>query len=157
MTDKRAAAILAADAPPRPKGTIYPPPFAPRVDGRLKKALGDVFGLKNYGVNLTRLEPGSWSSLMHAHAVQDEFIYMLEGQVTLVTPDGETLLTAGMCAGFPAGGAAHHLINMSDAPATFLEVGDRLPGDAVAYPNDDLQAVMTPQGWRISHKDGTPY
>lgn len=157
MTDKRPLSIVAADAAPRSRPTIYPAPFAARVAGRLKRPLGDVFGLKNFGVNLTRLEPGAVSALMHGHTLQDEFVYVLEGELTLATPEGETVLTPGMCAGFPAGGAAHHLINASDRPASYIEVGDRSPGDEASYPLDDLQATMTPEGWRITRKDGTPY
>jgi uncharacterized cupin superfamily protein len=151
-------AILAEDAPARPKGaTVYPAPFAGRVAGRLKRALGDVFGLKNFGVNLTRLDPGAMSALMHRHAVQDEFVYVIEGELTLVTPGAEVVLTPGMCAGFPAGGLAHHLVNRSGAAAAYLEIGDRLPGDSAEYPNDDLKAVMAEGGWRLTRKDGTSY
>ena len=102
--------------------------------------LGDLFGLTNFGVNLTRLRPGSVSALRHAHARQDEFIYIVEGTAILVTTLGETLLHPGMCAGFKAAtGDAHHLINKTKADVVYLEVGNRSPGDAVAYPDDDMQ------------------
>ena len=98
------------------------------------------------------------SALRHAHGVQDEFVYILEGTPTLVTDAGETPLKPGMCAGFRGGsGDAHHLVNASDADVVFLELGDRLPGDSVIYPDDDLQAVRVDGAWRLSHKDGTPY
>lgn len=152
-------ALLAADAPPRKRQSTYPATFAARVAGRLKRPLGDPFGLTNFGVNLTRLAPGAMSALRHAHAKQDEFVYVLEGEPTLVTDEGETPLRPGMCAGFKAGsGNAHHLINFTDRDVVFLEVGDRTSGDGAVYPDDDLGAVFDPEGrWRYTHKDGTPY
>jgi uncharacterized cupin superfamily protein len=130
-----------------------------KVAGREKRPLGDLFGLTNFGVNLTRLAPGSASSLRHAHSKQDEFVYVLEGEPTLVTDSGETQLAPGMCAGFKAGtGDAHHLVNRGTADVVFLEVGDRTPGDSVRYPDDDIQAVLGPDGkWQFSRKDGTPF
>lgn len=128
------------------------------MDGRIKRVLGDLFGLKNFGVNLTTLEPGAQSALMHRHSKQDEFIYVVSGQVTLHTPDGVQKLIEGMCAGFPAGGTAHHLVNESDSSATFLEIGDRRPGDSANYPNDDLVAELSADGaWQFKHKNGTLY
>jgi uncharacterized cupin superfamily protein len=151
-------AIPAAEVPPRTKASIYPPALAARVAGREKRPLGDLFGLRNFGVNLTRLPPGAESALRHRHKVQDEFIYILEGAPTLITDAGETLLGPGLCAGFPAGGTAHHLVNRSSADVVYLEVGDRAPGEEVTYPDDDLQAVLQEDGtWRVAHKDGTPY
>jgi uncharacterized cupin superfamily protein len=107
---------------------------------------------------LTRLAPGAASALRHAHTKQDEFVYVLEGEPTLVTNSGATLLKPGMCAGFKAGtGDAHHLVNRGAADVVFLEVGDRTPGDSAHYPDDDLQAVLDADGkWRYSRKDGTP-
>ena len=152
------SAVVAAEAPPRTKPTIYPPPFAARVAGRVKRPLGDLFGLKNFGVNLTRLPPGVESALFHRHSKQDELVYILEGHPVLVTDAGETQLGPGMCAGFPAGGTAHHLVNRTSEDVAYLEVGDRSPGDEVTYPNDDLKAVfLEGAGWRVLHKDGTPY
>src|SRR5690606_21263948 len=102
-------------APPRTRKSIYPEPFASRMEGRTKQPLGDLFGLANFGVNLTRLEPGGMSALRHAHNKQDEFIYVLEGCPTLITDRGETALAPGMCAGFQAGtGDAHHVVNRTD-------------------------------------------
>jgi uncharacterized cupin superfamily protein len=157
--NKHPAAILAAEAPPKTKQSNYPAPFAERVAGRLKRPLGDLFGLKNFGVNLTRLAPGAVSALRHAHGVQDEFIYILEGRPVLVSDAGETPLAPGMCAGFRAGsGDAHQLANRSDAAVLYLEIGDRSAGDRVVYPDDDLQAVLDDSGqWAFMHKDGRPY
>ncbi len=152
------AALFAADVPPRLKLTNYPEPFASRVAGRIKRTLGDHFGLKNFGVNLTCLSPGAMSALHHAHSKQDEFIYVLEGEPTLLTDAGETQLHLGMVAGFPAGGTAHHLENRTDLNCWILEIGDRPAGDEVCYPTDDLQAVMGPSGtWQFAHKDGSAY
>jgi uncharacterized cupin superfamily protein len=152
---KRPQAVPAVEIPPR-RATGYPPPLSERVAGREKRALGDVFGLTRFGVNLTRLEPGSMSALRHAHAVQDEFVYILEGEPTLVTDAGETQLSAGTCAGFPAGdGDAHHLVNRSDRDVWYLEIGDRTPGDAVSYPDDDLAAALVDGRWRFTRKDGS--
>jgi uncharacterized cupin superfamily protein len=152
-------AIVAAEAPPRRRPTNYPEPFASRVAGREKRPLGELFGLANFGVNLTRLAPGAVSALRHAHAKQDEFIYVLAGHPVLVTDSGETQLSPGMCAGFKAGtGDAHHLANRRDSEVLYLEVGDRTAGDSVIYPDDDLQAVLGDDGqWRYAHKNGTPY
>lgn len=149
-------AVTAEQTPAR-TSTNYPPPFAERVRGRRKHVLGDLFGLTNFGVNLVTLLPGVQSSVRHRHSAQDEFVYVLSGEVVLVHDDGETGLCAGMCAGFRHGGAAHHLINRSDAPVTYLEVGDRTPGDTADYPDDDLCAIATSSGWRFTHKDGEPY
>ena len=153
------AAVSAAEIPARAKQSSYPEPFACRVSGREKRALGDYFGLTHFGVNLTRLEPGAMSALRHAHAVQDEFIYVISGRPTLVTDIGNTRLSPGMCSGFRAGtGDAHHLINDTDELVEYLEIGDRRPGDSVEYPDDDLRAVMNEHGrWRFFRKDGSPY
>ena len=151
--------LVAAEAPPRAQQSVYPPPLAERTRGRLKRPLGDPFGLKNFGVNHTRLAPGAWSALRHRHSRQDELVYILEGHPTLVTDGGEQTLSPGMCVGFKAGdGNAHHLINRTQTDVALLEVGDRTAGDEVAYPDDDLNVVMDANGQRIVlHKDGTPY
>ena len=156
MDAKPPLALVAADVASR-TGTLYPAPFRQRVAGRAKRALGDAFGLKNFGVNLTELAPGAESALMHRHVRQDEFVYVVEGEIVLVTDEGEATLTAGMCAGFPAGGRAHHLVNRSDRPASYLEIGDRTPGDGAHYPNDDLAAEFTQTGPRFTRKDGSDY
>jgi uncharacterized cupin superfamily protein len=156
MTDR--APLFASEAPPRAKITNYPEQFAARVGGRLKRPLGDLFGLRNFGVNLTRLAPGAVSSLHHRHSRQDEFIYVVEGEATLFTDRGQTTLRPGMVVGFPANGTAHHLQNNSERDCVIIEIGDRSDGDMVSYPADDLQAVMGSDGrWRFAHKDGTPY
>jgi uncharacterized cupin superfamily protein len=150
-------AILAADAPSKgPSG--YPEDLRRKVEGREKQVLGDVFGLANFGVNLTTLAPGAASALRHAHKTQDEFVYVLEGEPTLLTDAGDTPLRPGMCAGFRAGtGDAHCLVNRTDRRVVYLEVGDRSPGDDVVYPDDDLHAAMGSDGkWRYSRKDGSP-
>jgi uncharacterized cupin superfamily protein len=139
-------------------GSNYPEPYKSRVAGRRKQRLGDAVGLKNYGVNLTTIEPGARSALRHWHTKQDEFIYVLRGELVLVTDAGEQVLTPGLCTGFPAGKAdGHHLVNRSGQDATYLEIGDRTPGDGATYPDDDIAAVSTPQGWEFKHKDGSPY
>jgi uncharacterized cupin superfamily protein len=152
-------AVVASEAPLRAKQTGYPEPFASRVAGRAKRALGDFFGLTNFGVNLTRLEPGAVSSVRHAHSAQDEFVYVLRGSPVLVTDGGETELCPGMCAGFPKGSRdAHQLVNPGPDVVEFLEIGDRCAGDTVVYPDDDLAAVQGADGhWQYRHKDGTPY
>lgn len=151
-------AVVAAEAPARTKPSNYPEPFCSRVAGRLKRPLGDLFGLTNFGVNLTRLAPRSPSSVRHAHTKQDEFIYILAGRPTLRTNDGETRLGPGMCAGFKAGtGDAHQLVNDTEEEVVYLEIGDRSPDDAVTYPDDDLAAQLVEGQWRYAHKDGTPY
>lgn len=157
--EKPAAAIVAIAIAPRSVASIYPAPFAARMTDRSKRALGDYFGLKNFGVNLTRLAPGASSALRHAHSHQDEFIYILEGRPVLVTDEGETPLAPGMCAGFPAGGGnAHHLVNREGEGVVYLEVGDRSGGDRVSYPDDDIEAATAEDGTRrFTRKDGTPY
>ena len=113
--DKFPVAIVAAEAPLRAKASNYPEPFASQMAGQEKRPLGNVFGLSNFGVNLTRLAPGAVSSLRHSHSRQDEFISILAGHPLLVTDDGETSLSPGMCAGFKAGtGNGHHLVNRTD-------------------------------------------
>jgi uncharacterized cupin superfamily protein len=152
-------AIQAAEAPPKARQTNYPEPFATRVAGRRKQPLGDLFGLKNFGVNRTQLAPGAISALRHAHSAQDEFIYILQGSPVLITDDGETPLQPGMCAGFRAGtGNAHHLVNRGQDTVVYLEIGDRSPGDGATYPDDDLQAKLDARGqWQFTRKDGSPY
>jgi uncharacterized cupin superfamily protein len=151
-------AAVAAEVPKREKQSIYPAPFLPRVAGREKRVLGDLFGLKNFGVNLTRLSAGAISSLRHAHAKQDEFVYVLQGRPTLRTDEGSTQLAPGMCAGFRAGsGNAHQLINETDEEVIYLEIGDRSPDEEVVYPDDDLELVTIDGRRQFAHKDGSPY
>ena len=150
--------ISSSSAPLRTKPTNYPAAFAARMYGREKRPLGDLFGLRNFGVNLTRLAPGGQSALFHRHSRQDEFVYILEGEPTLITDNAESQLQPGDCAGFPAGGTAHQLVNRSGEDVLYLEIGDRTPGDTGEYPRDDIQAAQNPDGtWRFQHKNGTPY
>ncbi len=150
--------MLAINISPRVKKSNYPESFATMVSGRIKRQLGDFFGLRNFGVNLTSLPPGSISALRHSHTKQDEFVYVLEGQLILETDEGPMNLSPGMCAGFPAGtGKAHQLRNASDDVATYLEIGDRSPGDEASYPDDDLIARHQDDQWVFFHKNGDPY
>ena len=151
-------AVDASEAPARLRRSSYPEPFASRMSGRIKHPLGDLFGLTNFGVNLTRLAPNAISALRHAHTKQDEFIYVLQGHPTLRTDEGRTSLSPGMCAGFKAGtGNGHHLINETAEEVVYLEVGDRTPGDEGSYPDDDLEASLVDGKWKFVHKNGTPY
>lgn len=151
-------AIKAGDAPLRTKPSNYPEPFFSRMGKREKRPLGDIFGLKNFGVNLTRLLPGGESALLHRHSKQDEFVYILDGTLTLVTDTGEIDMEPGMCAGFPAAGIAHHLVNRTTRDVVYLEIGDRTPGDEGSYPSDDLKASLGPDGkWSFTRKDGSGY
>lgn len=136
----------------------YPEPFRSRVAGRHRKRLGDAAGLKNFGVNLVTLDPGSESSMRHWHEKQDEFIFVVEGQVTLVSNAGRQTLGPGMAAGFPAGRPdGHQLVNETNRPAVYLEIGDRTPDDSASYPDVDLAVRMVDGKWVYSRKDGRPY
>ncbi|MFO1104753.1 MAG: cupin domain-containing protein [Amaricoccus sp.] len=157
MPDTPLQPINALDLPPRAKPTSYPEPFASRMTGRSKRPLGDAFGIKGFGVNLTRLDPGGQSALLHRHSHQEEFIYILSGTPILRTEQGEFALQPGMCAGFVPAGPAHQLVNRSSEAVLYLEIGDRNPDDRGAYPEDDLEAVRQQDGWRFLHKDGTAY
>jgi uncharacterized cupin superfamily protein len=142
------------DALPVRQGSGYPEPFRQRSLTRTKKRLGDGAGLTDFGVNLTRLPAGEWSSARHWHKLEDEFVYVLEGELVLVTDEGETVMKAGDCAGFPKNTPnGHHLLNRSDKDAVYLEVGSRREGEEAFYPDIDLH--MSDAGW--SHKDGTKY
>jgi uncharacterized cupin superfamily protein len=144
------------DAAPRTEDSAYPAPFDAPCRGRLRLALGEVAGLTQFGVNMLRLPPGRWSSQRHWHTEEDEFVWVLSGEVVLVTNAGEQLLRAGDCAGFPAGAPdGHHIQNRSEAEAVLLEVGSRRPAtDCVDYPDIDLRWS---QASGDTHKDGTPY
>jgi uncharacterized cupin superfamily protein len=150
-------ALDPASVQPR-TGSGYPAPFRAAVAGREKRALGDALGLSHFGVNLVRLPPGTASALRHWHTAEDELVYILEGEVELVTDAGSQRLTAGMAAGFPAGRAdGHHLVNRSAQDALYLEVGDRIPGDEADYPDDDLRLLHRDGKDVFTHKDGTPW
>jgi uncharacterized cupin superfamily protein len=141
------------------KGSAYPAPFAAACMDREKRALGDPFGLSQFGVNLTRLMPGTASSQRHWHSHEDELIYILEGEVVLITDEGEQVMTPGMCAGFKSAVEnGHHLVNRSDRDAVYLEVGTRSPVGGADYPDIDMIVRRDENGkWRYLHKDGTPY
>lgn len=157
MTNSPSAPRRAMDIAPRVKPSNYPPQFAARVAGRVKRQLGDAFGLSRFGVNLTVLPPGALSALLHRHTEQEEFIYILSGHPTLRTDAGEVPLEPAMCVGFPAHGAAHQLINQTAEDVHYLEVGDRSATDRGEYPEDDLAAAWSEGGWRFTRKDGTPW
>ena len=140
-------------------GTRYPAPFDEPCLKRERKRIGDAAGLTQYGVNLLTLKPGTWSSQRHWHSREDEFVYVLSGEVVMVSNDGEEVLRPGDAAGFPAGtGDGHQLQNRSDADAVVLEIGSRIAEDAVDYPDIDL---ILPAGnaktGDFLHRDGTPY
>ncbi|MEX2615579.1 MAG: cupin domain-containing protein [Alphaproteobacteria bacterium] len=139
-------------------GAGYPGDLNAVCAGREKRALGDAAGLTNFGVNHVILPPGVASAHRHWHAKQDELIYVLEGEIVLVSNAGEQVLTPGMAAGFPAGVAdGHQLVNRTDRRAVYLEVGDRTAGDTVDYPDIDLTLTNGPEGRVFRHKDGRPY
>jgi uncharacterized cupin superfamily protein len=143
---------------PVKSGSFYPAPFQAEHKGRHKQALGDAVGLTQFGVNITRIAPGAASSLRHYHEQEDEFIFMLEGELVLIENDGEVMLTAGDCAGFKANsGNAHRLVNRSTKDAVYFEVGTRSPHDRVHYPDVDLLLERDKTGRRYLHKSGEPY
>ena len=144
---------------PESNSSGYPAPFRDAQRKRWNRRLGDYGRLKNYGVNFVRVEPGGQSSARHAHSKQDEFVYILDGELVLVTDAGRQTVGPGTCVAFPAGkGDGHHFLNLSDRDASFLVVGDRTPGDEASYPDIDLKLTPVPGGAStFTHKDGTPY
>lgn len=150
-------ALPALEIPPRLKKSVYPEPFASLMNGRIKRQLGEYFGIQKFGVNLTEIEPGGQSALLHKHSKQEEFVYILEGTPTLVLEAEEIQLSPGDCAGFTPNGSAHMLVNRSSSRVLYLEVGDREQGDEGTYPKDDLKAVMKDGKWVFTRKDGTGY
>ncbi len=151
-------ALTASEVPAR-SASGYPEPFRSRVLPREKRALGDALGITKLGVNLTTLPPGKESSMRHHHTLEDELVYVLEGEVVLITDEGEQLLGPGDCAGFPAGNQnGHQLVNRSALPARYLEMSNRDPKDTAAYPDEDLVLERLGDGrFQYSRKDGTPY
>jgi uncharacterized cupin superfamily protein len=136
----------------------YPDPWRAITEGREKAALGDVVGLTQFGVNLTRLKPGAASALRHWHEAEDEFIYVLEGEITLMEEGGTTVLRPGDAAGFKAGVAdGHHLVNKSQRDAVYLEVGTRAKRERAHYPDVDLIYDKDESGFRFSRRSGEPY
>jgi len=141
---------------PARKGSGYPSPFDAPCNARIRQRLGDAGGLRDFGVNLMTLPPGGWSSQRHWHSDEDEFVHVLEGELTLVENDGEILLHVGDCAAFPKGtGNGHHLINRSSAMAVFLEVGSRQPNDLTTC--SDIDMMSSNADGRFVHKNGSPY
>ena len=141
---------------PERKGSTYPAPFHEKAAHRIRQRLGDAGGLTQFGVNLLQLPPGAWSSQRHWHSLEDEFVYVISGEVVLITDQGEEILRAGDCAAFPRNVAnGHHFVNRSEAMATCLEVGTRVSGDAAVYP--DIDMVFDPKVGGYAHRDGTPY
>jgi uncharacterized cupin superfamily protein len=157
MTERKARRAVDIEAS---TSSNYPEAFKARLGGRSKRKLGDPFGLDQFGVNLTELAPGAMSALRHWHTHEDEFVYILEGEVTLITDAGDEVLRPGDCMGFKAGVRdGHHLVNRTPRPVRYIEVGSRRPGsDEVSYPDDDIE--VRPDGTvkrRFFRKDGTPY
>jgi uncharacterized cupin superfamily protein len=158
MSDLKPSAVRVSELPVK-KGSGYPPPHNEKVLGRSRWAgLGDVFGLDQFGVNVVTLQPGAWSSHRHWHAEEDEFVYVLEGEITLGDDHGDHPMTAGMCAGFKANsGNGHHLKNLSDKPAVYLEMGSRKAKDDVTYSDIDMKAVKDGGPWTFIKKDGSGF
>jgi uncharacterized cupin superfamily protein len=147
--------IDVASVPAR-KGSGYPAVFAAPCAARTRQSLGDAGGLRDFGVNLMTLPPAGWSSQRHWHSHEDEFVYLLSGELVLIEDGGETILRAGDCAAFPKGtGNGHHLVNRSPTVAVYLEVGSRQPDDLTTCSDIDLKSANA--DGRFVHKDGTPY
>jgi uncharacterized cupin superfamily protein len=141
---------------PTRKGAGYPSPFDAPCAARTRRRLGDAGGLRDFGVNLMTLPPGGWSSQRHWHSDEDEFVYVLEGELKLVEDTGQTVLRSGECAAFPKGtGNGHHLVNESSATAVYLEVGSRNPNDLTTC--SDIDMMSSNADGRFVRKDGTPY
>jgi uncharacterized cupin superfamily protein len=149
--------VKAKDVTPR-NSTNYPPHYADVVKGRFKAAVSDKFDLTQFGISFTRLEPGAWSSQRHWHEHEDEFVFVLEGSVTLIDDHGRHALSPGMCAGFKAGVAnGHHLVNEGKEPAFILEVGTRSPVEVATYPDVDMAAEKNNGKYLMTRKDGSPF
>ena len=156
MAEAKPVAVVAMDVPAR-TSTIYPPEYAGPLKGREKRVLGDLFGLDQFGVNLTVLQPGASSSERHWHQIEDEFIYVVEGEITLVDNAGEHKLTPGMCAGFKANVPnGHKLVNQTHRPARYLEIGTRSPKEAVYYSDINMKGIKTTGKYAFTKKDGSP-
>jgi uncharacterized cupin superfamily protein len=139
-------------------GTNYPEPFHKAVIGRSRKRVGNAVGLSQFGVNLTTLKPGAWSAQRHWHANEDEFVYVLEGELVLCENQGETVLKPGDAAGWKAnGGNGHCLINRTQRDAVYLEVGTRLVQETVVYSDIDMRLERDKRNARYLHKNGEPY
>ena len=157
MSDLKHPALNPGDVPVK-TGTRYPKVMKGASEAREKRALGDALGLTKFGVNLVRMAPGTESSIRHWHTKQDEFIYVVQGELTMITDEGEQTLTAGLAAGFKAGTAnGHCIINRSNEDALYIEVGDRGPGDEVTYADVDMEKRLVDKKEVFVRKDGTPY
>jgi uncharacterized cupin superfamily protein len=157
MTDKKPAVVDSTELV-RKTGSGYPPPYNAPVLNRARAVLGNLFDLDQFGVNLVTLPPGAWSSQRHWHETEDEFVYVLDGEITLGDDAGDHLMTTGMCAGFKANsGNGHHLKNLSSKSATYLEVGSRKPADNVMYSDIDMKAVKDGGPWRFIKRDGSAF
>ena len=153
----KATVVDVATLPEQRGVAVYPPNLSEKMKGRVRRRLGDAVGLKNFGVNLITLEPGNWSAQRHWHTRQDELVYLLEGELTLHTNDGAQPLKAGMVVGFPANcGDGHRLENTGKPVARYIEVGDRLPGDEVVYPDVDMAAKQG-VAYAFTKKDGSAF
>lgn len=154
---KTRAPIEAGAVAPQ-SGCSYPEPFKSRMGEMSWRPLGDEFGLSQFGISLETLGPGAESALRHWHTLDDEFVYVISGEIVLRNDDGEFPMTKGMCVGFKAGDKnAHHLVNRSTSDAQYLILGSRVPGDGCFYPDDDLAWFPSESGETAAHKDGTPY
>jgi uncharacterized cupin superfamily protein len=158
VSETKPSTVIVKNLPTK-SSSGYPPPYNKNVEGRSRWAgLGDVFGLDQFGVNVVTLQPGAWSSHRHWHMQEDEFVYVLEGEVTLADDAGDHVMTPGMCAGFKANnGNGHHLKNLSDKPAVYLEVGSRKASDHVTYSDIDMLALKDGGPWRFVKKDGSGF
>jgi uncharacterized cupin superfamily protein len=157
---KRAASELIVDPKtlPEESGTPYPAPHDQLVVGRHRTRLSPALGLSKFGVNIVRIEPGAMSSARHWHSQQDEFVYILQGEATLVTDEGETTLSTGMAAGFPAGNPnGHTLANRSNSDVLAMEVGDRPRVEDVTYPDIDMANAVRDGKPHFIHKDGSSF
>jgi uncharacterized cupin superfamily protein len=155
--ENRKHAFTATDAE-QVSGASYPPPFHEIGNGRTKAIVGERGGLNQFGVNIVTLPPGSGSAQRHWHEQEDEFAYMISGEVVLITNDGEEIITAGMMMGWPANVAnGHHLVNRSNEDAVYMEVGTRVRDDVCHYPDIDLHLVIEDGDDEFQHNDGTPY
>ena len=136
----------------------YPQPYNEAVRGRARAVLGNLFGLDQFGVNVVTLAPGAWSSQRHWHESEDEFVYVLEGEVVLADDAGDHVMNQGMCAGFKAGsGNGHHLKNLSEKPASYLEIGTRLQTDKAHFSDIDMMAIKEGGVFRFLRKDGSGF
>ena len=158
MTDGPKPPALDPEGVETRSGSSYPAPFDEPCASRERQALGDALDLTQFGVNLLTLPPGAWSSQRHWHENEDEFVYVLSGEVVLITDAGEQRLTPGMVAGFPAGRRdGHHLVNRSELSARVLEVGTRSAQDYAEYPDIDMKVEVTGAKARFLRKNGEPY